>query len=137
MLLAAGATLTLTVAFIALVRWLSAAFGPLPRFTDTTGWLLAPPVSFMLASLTFASLFRFLPPVPLTWRHVWLAAVLCGLAWTIGAELLALYAWFGDGTPYGAIGGLLVVMLWMNFVSQVLFYGAEICKVVANPSLRT
>jgi hypothetical protein len=30
-----------------------------------------------------------------------------------------------------AIGGLLVIMIWMNTVSQVLFYGAELCKVVA------
>jgi membrane protein len=85
-----------------------------------------------LATLTFALLFRFLPPVSLAWRHVWLAAALCGIAWVVAAELLALYASFGDGNPYGAIGGLLVVMLWMKFVSQALFYGAEVCRVIAT-----
>jgi membrane protein len=132
MLLTAGALLILTLGLIAVVHWLSGFFSELPRFRDTAGWVLALPVSLILATLTFALLFRFLPPVSLTWRHVWLASVLCGVAWIIGAELLALYASFGDSSPYGAIGALLVVMLWMNFMSQVLFYGAEVCKVVQN-----
>jgi membrane protein len=81
--------------------------------------------------VTFALLFKFLPPTPLAWKQVRLAAVLCAVAWVIGAELLTLYASFGDNSAYGAIGGLLVVMLWMKSVSQVLFYGAEVCKVIA------
>jgi membrane protein len=132
MLLTAGVLLILTVGLIAVVHWLSAFFSELPRFRDTTGWVLALPVSLSLATLTFALLFRFLPPVSLPWRHVWLASVLCGVAWIVGADLLALYASFGESSPYGAIGGLLVVMLWMNVISQVLFYGAEVCKVVAT-----
>ena len=32
----------------------------------------------------------------------------------------------------GAAGVLLVMMIWMNTVSEVLFYGAELCKVVAS-----
>ena len=39
---------------------------------------------------------------------------------------------FGDSrSAYGALGAMLAVMLWMNIVSQVLFFGAELCKVVA------
>jgi len=132
MLLTAGALLILTFGLIAVVHWLSGFFGELPRFRDTAGWVLALPVSCALAMLTFALLFRFLPPVSLTWRQVWLASVLCGLAWIVGADLLALYASFGESSPYGAIGALLVVMFWMNVMSQVLFYGAEVCKVVQN-----
>jgi membrane protein len=132
MLLTAGALLMVTLGLIAVVHWLSGFFGELPRFRETTGWLLSLPVSLILATLTFALLFRFLPPVSLPWRQVWLASLLCGIAWIIGADLLALYASFGDSSPYGAIGGLLVIMLWINVMSQVLFYGAEVCKVVQN-----
>jgi membrane protein len=132
MLLTAGALLTLTLGLIAVVQWLSGFFSELPRFRDTAGWVLALPVPLILATLTFALLFRFLPPVSLTWNHVWLASVLCGLAWIVGADLLALYASFGESSPYGAIGAVLAVMLWMNVMSQVLFYGAEVCKVVQN-----
>jgi hypothetical protein len=37
----------------------------LPRFSDTAEWVLALPVSLSLATLTFAFLFKFLPPVSL------------------------------------------------------------------------
>jgi membrane protein len=136
MVLTAGALLVLTLALTAIVHWLSGFFSELPRFSDTIGWLLALPIPLVLATVTFALLFKFLPPVPLAWRQVWLAAVLCAVAWVIGADLLALYASFGDNSAYGAIGGLFVVMVWMKFVSQVLFYGAEVCKVVATTSAR-
>jgi membrane protein len=137
MVLTAGALLIVTLALIAIVHWLSGLFSELPRFSDTIGWLIALPIPLVLATVTFALLFRFLPPVPLAWRHVWLAAVLCAVAWIIGADLLALYASFGDNSAYGAIGGLFVVMVWMKFVSVVLFYGAEVCKVVATTSAHT
>jgi len=132
MLLTGGALLIVTLGFIAAVHWLSGFFSELPRFRDTTGWVLALPVSLALATLTFALLFKYLPPVSVAWRHVWLAAGLCGVAWIIGADLLAWYASFGDSSPYGAIGALLVIMFWINIMSQVLFYGAELCKVMAG-----
>jgi membrane protein len=136
MLLTAGILLVLTLVLIGVVHWLSGFFSELPRFRDTAGWLLSLPVSLVLATLTFALLFRFLPPVSTAWRHVWLASLLCGVAWIIGADLLALYAALGESSPYGAIGALLVVMLWMNVMSQVLFYGAEVCKVVQSATTR-
>lgn len=40
----------------------------------------------------------------------------------------------GCRSPLGgaAIGGVLMVMLWKNVISKVLFFGAEVCKVVAT-----
>jgi membrane protein len=131
MVLTAGTLLILTLGFIAVVHWLSGFVGEVRYLSAIAGWLLALTLSLSLATLTFALLFRFLPPVSLPWRQVWLASVLCGVAWIVGAELLGLYASLGD-SPYGVIGGLLVVILWLKFVSQVLFYGAEVCKVTAT-----
>jgi uncharacterized BrkB/YihY/UPF0761 family membrane protein len=46
---------------------------------------------------------------------------------------MAFFGSFFAAAPsgYGALGGLLVAMLWMNIVSKLLFFGAEVCKVVA------
>ena len=132
MVLTAGLLLVLTLGFIAAAHWLSGVFSAVPRLSDAVGWLLAPLISFIVATLTFGLLFMFLPPSPLAWRQVRLPSALCGIAWIIGAELLALYASFGEANPYGAIGGVFVIMLWMNYVTQMLFYGAEICKVIAT-----
>jgi membrane protein len=87
----------------------------------------------IIAAITFALLFKFLPPIAIRWRDVWLATLLCSLTWVAASEFLALYGFFFESNPnaYGAIGGLLAVLLWMNVVSQVLFFGGELCKVVA------
>jgi membrane protein len=128
----AGMLLLAGLGLFAAVQWLSGLFGEAP-LGGATGWLLALTSALVVVTLTFALLFKFLPPVRLAWRHVWLAAVLCAAAWIITAEILALYgAHAGSFSTYGAIGGLLAIMLWMNLVSQVLFYGAELCKVVAS-----
>ena len=134
MVLSGGVLLLATLALIAVGQWLSGLFSHLPQLSHTTGWLFALTSPLLIVPLTFALLFKFLPPVRLRWRHVRLAVVLCASAWIIAAEILALYgAFFGTRLgAYGALGGLLMIMLWMNIVSQVLFFGAELCKVVAH-----
>jgi uncharacterized BrkB/YihY/UPF0761 family membrane protein len=52
----------------------------------------------------------------------------------IASELLAFFGGVlgSSRSAYGALGGTLAVMLWMSIVSQVVFFGAELCKVVAT-----
>jgi membrane protein len=133
MVLGGGALLLVALGLIAATQWLERALGRVPLLGPNSGWLLATASSLGLVVITFAGLFRFLPPVPMRWRHVRLAAVLCGAAWVVASELLALVGGFlgGSRSTYGALG-VLAVMLWMNIGSQVLFFGAELCKVVAT-----
>jgi YihY family inner membrane protein len=134
MVLGGGALLLTALALIAATQWLGRLLGSLPFYTPTAGWVLTAVSSLVLATLTFAAMFRVLPPVAIRWRDVALAAALCAVGWVAASELLALYGvMFGDNpNAYGALGGLLVIMLWMNVVSQLLFFGAELCKVVAT-----
>lgn len=129
MVLGGGALLLAALAMIAATQWLVS----LPVLGPALGWLLPALGSLGLATLTFAALFRALPPVALTWRDVWPAALLCAAAWVAASELLALFgaALGGRWGAYGALGRVLAVMLWMNVVSQVTFFGAELCKVSA------
>ena len=130
---AAGMLLMAAFGLFAAVQWLSGLFGNTAVFHITTGSIVALIGSLLVFTLTFALLFKFLPPVRLRWRHVWLAAVLCAIAWVITTEILALYgAYFGSLSAPGVIGGLLAITLWLNLVSQMLFFGAELCKVVAS-----
>jgi uncharacterized BrkB/YihY/UPF0761 family membrane protein len=132
MVLGGGGLLLAGLALIAATQWLDPRLAGVPWLGRIAGWLLAAVSSFILAAVTFALMLEFLPPVPVRWRHVRLATLLCALTWVVTAELLALYGvFFGNHrTASGALGGLLV-MLWMNLVSQVLFFGAELGKVVA------
>jgi membrane protein len=134
MMLVTSIMLLVALLLIAALQWVHARPWNAPVLGQSAAWLLTIPGPAVFAPLTFALLFRFLPPLRLEWRHVWLASVLCAAAWILGAEILASYSAYLGGNlgPYGAIGGLLIVMLWINVMSQMLFFGAELCKVIAS-----
>jgi membrane protein len=134
MLLASCTLLLAALVLDGVIHWVILRTSKMPWISEPVGLFFSIAAIFVLAPLTFALIFRYLPPVTLKWRHVWLASALCGAAWVIGFELLAMYGLrlgrqFGT---YGALGGVLIAMLAMNIIAQVLFFGAEICKVVAQ-----
>lgn len=133
MVLGGGGLLLLALALLAVAQWAGRLLGDLPLPYEVGRWLIMSGASLLIAAATFAALLKVLPPVPVRWREVWLPTLLCCLAWLLAGELLALYGlWFADSrSAYGALGGLLAVMLWMNLVSKTLFLGAELCKVMA------
>jgi membrane protein len=132
MVLAGGALLVGAFVVIGIFHWLVARFGDLSLVGRTLGWTLSLLSPLFVAPLTFGLLFTFLPPLPLTWRYIWLATLLSSIAWVLGAEALALYtAYFSHNlSAYGAVGGVLMFMLWIHVLSKVLFFGGELCKVI-------
>jgi membrane protein len=133
-LLASGTLLLLAFVVDGLMHWLVLRTSRIPLLGELGGTFYGVVAVLVLPTLTFALLFRYLPPIRLEWRHVWLAAILCGGAWLVGFELFALYgASFGrQFGAYGALGGVLVAMIWMNVIAQGMFIGAELCKVLAQ-----
>ena len=119
------------VAQISAIQWVGRLLGGASLFNKAFGWTVGAVSSFLFDVLTFALLFKFLPPVPRRTRDVWPASVLCALVWVLAGEFLTLYgALIGDSrSAYGAIGGLFAAIIWMKIVSQALFFGAELCKV--------
>jgi membrane protein len=132
MLLCGGAMLLGAWVLVASTLWLIDrlfAVVDLPLLSRITGFVVTGAAALVLAILTFWPLFRYLPPVRITWRAAWPATLLAAVAWVLAIEFLSLYGrWFGD-TATGALAGLFALLLWMNTVSQVLFFGAELCKV--------
>ena len=127
----AGLLLLAALGLFAAVQWFSGLFGNTPTFKGVAS-ILALTGPLLVFTLTFALAFKFLPPVRLHWRHVLPASILCAAVWIVTAEILALYsAYFGRLSTIGVIGAILALTLWMNLVSQVMFFGAEMCKVLA------
>lgn len=120
---AAAILLVAVVGLMVVVQWL---------LNGAVMWIVPMMVAVLTVPSMFALLFKVLPPVRLGLKHVWLASALCAAAWLLGAEILAFYgSYLGKNLgTYGALGGILVLMLWMKIMSQVLFLGAELCKVV-------
>jgi membrane protein len=90
-------------------------------------------VSFSLITLLFALIFKILPDVDVAWRDVWTGAALTALLFTVGKLLIGLYIGeSGVASAYGAAGSLVVVLLWVFYSAQILFFGAEFTQVYAR-----
>ncbi len=88
---------------------------------------------FLLITLFFALMFKILPDAEIQWRDVWIGAGLTSVLFSVGKSILSWYlSRPGTATAYGSAGALVVLLLWINYASQILFFGAEFTKVYAN-----
>jgi membrane protein len=89
-------------------------------------------IGFALITLLFAMIFKFLPDVEIAWRDVWVGAVVTTTLFMIGKVLIGLYLGnSGVASTYGAAGSLVVLLLWIYYSTQILFFGAELTQVYA------
>jgi membrane protein len=89
--------------------------------------------SFLVTVLVFAMLYRFLPDVKLRWRDVMMGALLTAILFTIGRYLLGLYLVNSStANVYGAAGSFVLIMLWINYSSQIVLFGAEFTQVFSR-----
>jgi membrane protein len=90
-------------------------------------------LSFALISVLFALIFKVLPDVEISWRDVWVGAVLTTILFLIGKGLIGLYLGRSSyGSAYGAAGSLVVLVVWVYYSALILFFGAEFTQVYAN-----
>lgn len=90
-------------------------------------------VSLLMIYILFASLFKFLPSVKISWKAVRVGAALTSLLFVLGKYALAYYfASAEPGSTYGASGSIILVMLWVSYSSLILFFGATFTKVYAD-----
>ena len=95
--------------------------------------LLNSTVSFAVAALLFAMIFKVLPAVALTWRDVWTGALVTSLLFTLGKFLIGFYLGrSGIASGYGAAASVVTVMLWIYYAALILLFGAEFTKAYAE-----
>ncbi|MEO6183436.1 MAG: YihY/virulence factor BrkB family protein [Verrucomicrobiota bacterium] len=100
---------------------------------DVVMQVVAVVISFAVVALLFAMLFKFLPDVKVAWRDVWIGAILTAALFVIGKIILGLYLGkAAAASAYGAAGSLVIVLLWVYYSSQILFFGAEFTQVYAR-----
>lgn len=90
-------------------------------------------LSFVVITFMFAMIYKLLPDVTIAWRNVWTGAAVTAVLFTIGKTLIGLY--LGRSTVasvYGAAGSLIVILLWVYYSAQIVFFGAEFTKVYAR-----
>ncbi|OCQ89664.1 ribonuclease BN [Nostoc sp. MBR 210] len=90
-------------------------------------------LSFVITTLLFGLIFKVLPDVKITWNDVLIGAVITSLLFSLGRYLLGQYLGNSSfGSTYGAAGSLVVILAWVYYAAQILFFGAEFTQVYAR-----
>ena len=90
-------------------------------------------ITLLIVTLLFALIFKLLPDAKVAWRDVWFGAFLTAALFSIGKLAISLYLGkSGLASGYGAAGSLVVLIVWVYYSSQILFFGAEITHVIAR-----
>lgn len=134
-------TMVLGVGFLLLVSLIISAglaavnefiSGVMPSFI-TLAQVINFLVSFGIITVLFGLIYKVVPDVKVAWRDVWIGAVVTAFLFTVGKFAIGLY--LGNSAPgstYGAAGSLIVLLLWVYYSAQILFFGAEFTQVYAN-----
>jgi membrane protein len=78
-------------------------------------------------------IFKYLPDVQIGWRDVWLGAVITSALFTVGKFAIGLYLGHSSmASSYGVAGSFVVLLVWVYYSAQILFFGAEFTQVYAN-----
>ena len=134
-------TMICSMAFMLLVSLAFSAF-----LTGLGGWinsklpygslwmrLLNCGLSFALTTAMFAMIFKLLPKPKVAWRDVWVGAVVTALLFNLGKYLIGLYMGMAAvGSPYGAAGSFVVLLMWIYFSTQILLFGAEFTQIFSR-----
>ena len=90
-------------------------------------------LTFLVITVMFALLFKFLPDVKIAWSDVWIGAAITAILFGLGQLALALYLSLSNvGSSFGATGALVVVLVWIYYSAQILLLGAEFTQVYTN-----
>lgn len=87
---------------------------------------------FLLLTGMFGIVYKWLPDVHIHWRDVWFGALVTALLFSGGRALIALYMTYATtASLFGAAGSLVVLLFWIYYSAQILFFGAELTQVYA------
>ena len=132
-ILVVGFLLLVSLLLTAAVALVAQGFGGMLPGMETLAQILNFVLSLALITLLFAMIFKFLPDAKIAWHDVWIGAFITAVLFTIGKFALGLYLGkSGVSSSYGAAGSLIVLLLWVYYSSQILFFGAEFTQVYAN-----
>jgi membrane protein len=133
--------MVLTIGFLLLVSLiLTAAISNLGKMMgawmpslEAVSQILNFVASFGLIMLLFAFMYKFMPDVQIPWKVVWIGAAFTSLLFAVGKFGLGLYLGKKSGDDaFGAASALVLLLLWVYYSAQILFFGAEVTQAYAK-----
>ena len=88
-----------------------------------------------MITVLFALIFKYLPDAhpPVAWKDIWAGAFVTAALFTLGKYGIGLYLGRSSvGSAFGAAGSLVLLLVWVYYSAQILFFGAELTQVYAR-----
>jgi membrane protein len=134
MVLALGFLLLVSLALSSILAIVSDwVVNNLPDITIYLFYIVNYILSFVIVTLLFALMFKYLPDVEIKWRVVWVGAAVTAILFLISEIALSIY--FSNvnvGSIYGSAGSMVVMMLWITYSCLILFFGASFTEIYAR-----
>ena len=83
-------------------------------------------ISLGIITVLFTMIFKFLPDIKIAWRDVWLGGFITAVLFNLGKILIGIYLGRSSlSSVYGTMGSLAILLLWVYYSAQILFFGAQ------------
>lgn len=126
MVLGLGAMLLASVAVSTGLRMASSIVENLTGAADALVTWGQTTLSFFLVALAFALVFKFVPDARISWKDVWIGALITAILFQVGKVLIGMYlATRAFQSVYGAAASFVAFLFWTYYSAQVFFFGAE------------
>src|SRR5512140_3291349 len=90
-------------------------------------------ISFTIATLLFAMIYKFMPRARIVWRDVCVGAAVSAILFEVGKFLIGIYLGKTSvASGFGAAGSLVVLLVWVYFSAQIFLLGAELTWVYSH-----
>jgi|UPI0003690886 membrane protein len=133
MILAIGFLLLVSLIVSAILSALVSYFQNLLPGIDFLWQIINLILGFIVTTVLFGLIFKVLPDVKITWKDVLMGAAITSLLFSFGRYALGTYLGNASfGSTYGAAGSIVVILVWVNYAAQILFFGAEFTQVYAR-----
>jgi len=92
-------------------------------------------ISVGVTTVLFAMMFKLLPKAYVAWSDVWVGSAATALLFEIGKLPIGLYLGKSSmASSYGAASSLVIILAWVYYSAQILYFGAEFTKAYASLS---
>ncbi len=89
-------------------------------------------LTFLVITLLFTVIYKVLPDARIRWKDTFVGAAVTGVLFMIGKFAIGYYLGSSNiGNQYGAAASIIIFLLWVNYSSLILYFGAEFTKVWA------
>jgi membrane protein len=133
MVLATGFLLMVSLVLSAVLAAMGRWWAPMLGGSEAVAQLVNTVAGFIVTTLAFALIYKYIPRVHVAWKDVWIGAVVTALLFTVGKLLIGLYIGkSGVVSGFGAASSIVVLLIWVYYSAQIFLLGAEFTWVYSH-----